>query len=398
MSAVGVDVQPPRPNELLPADAAPPAQLAPALAAPHRRPGRRHRHLPVPRRHRAGLRDPAAHRRRRRARPGGPAHRVRRVSATSPPGPFAATSRVRSVAAGAFVGAIIGRVPDRPGPARIGHRHPGGLPQCVAGPVRPADERQGHRRGPGSRSSSARSPAPSRASSSGCRASSASRSSGASGCWCFFGLFAGLLRTPMLDFPQIADLARFLFASEGLRPIGAAHRLLRARSASSCSSGRPSRSSGSTPCRPPSDGSSSAPLAVLVLALVLLFPLALGPFFAQVIALVALFVLLGLGLNITLGLAGLLDLGFVAFYAVGAYTVALLTSIGRVRDRRLELLAGHPVRGAVRDAVRRSSWACRSCASAATTSPSPRSASARSSGSWPGRTCSSRGSAGRAAS
>ena len=37
-------------------------------------------------------------------------------------------------------------------------------------------------------------------------------------------------------------------------------------------------------------------------------------------------VLLGLGLNITLGLAGLLDLGFVAFYAVGAYTVALLTS------------------------------------------------------------------------
>jgi branched-chain amino acid transport system permease protein len=35
---------------------------------------------------------------------------------------------------------------------------------------------------------------------------------------------------------------------------------------------------------------------------------------------------MGLGLNITLGLAGLLDLGFVAFFAVGAYTVALLTS------------------------------------------------------------------------
>ena len=47
---------------------------------------------------------------------------------------------------------------------------------------------------------------------------------------------------------------------------------------------------------------------------------------AQVIALVALYVLMGLGLNITLGLAGLLDLGFVAFFAVGAYTVALLTS------------------------------------------------------------------------
>jgi branched-chain amino acid transport system permease protein len=70
------------------------------------------------------------------------------------------------------------------------------------------------------------------------------------------------------------------------------------------------------------------PLAILLLVVILLFPLAMGGFFAQVIATVALFILLGLGLNITLGLAGLLDLGFVAFYAVGAYTVALLTSPG----------------------------------------------------------------------
>ncbi|NBX96548.1 MAG: ABC transporter ATP-binding protein, partial [Betaproteobacteria bacterium] len=39
-----------------------------------------------------------------------------------------------------------------------------------------------------------------------------------------------------------------------------------------------------------------------------------------------LYVLLALGLNIVVGYAGLLDLGFVAFYAVGAYMVALLTS------------------------------------------------------------------------
>jgi branched-chain amino acid transport system permease protein len=36
------------------------------------------------------------------------------------------------------------------------------------------------------------------------------------------------------------------------------------------------------------------------------------------------YVLLGLGLNIVVGVAGLLDLGYVAFYAVGAYTYALL--------------------------------------------------------------------------
>ena len=41
---------------------------------------------------------------------------------------------------------------------------------------------------------------------------------------------------------------------------------------------------------------------------------------------ILIYVLLGLGLNIILGLAGLLDLGFVAFYAVGAYCTALLTT------------------------------------------------------------------------
>ena len=42
--------------------------------------------------------------------------------------------------------------------------------------------------------------------------------------------------------------------------------------------------------------------------------------------LVGLYTLMALGLNIELGLAGLVDLGFVAFFAVGAYTVALLTA------------------------------------------------------------------------
>ena len=36
------------------------------------------------------------------------------------------------------------------------------------------------------------------------------------------------------------------------------------------------------------------------------------------------YVMLGWGLNIVVGLAGLLDLGYVAFYAVGAYSYALL--------------------------------------------------------------------------
>lgn len=57
-------------------------------------------------------------------------------------------------------------------------------------------------------------------------------------------------------------------------------------------------------------------------------PVAGGPFTAQVLVIVGLYTLMGLGLNLEVGLAGLLDLGFVAFFAIGAYTVGLLTSTG----------------------------------------------------------------------
>jgi len=58
---------------------------------------------------------------------------------------------------------------------------------------------------------------------------------------------------------------------------------------------------------------------------VLLLPLT-GKYPAQVLDLVGLYILMGLGLNIVVGFAGLLDLGYVAFFALGAYTMAVLTS------------------------------------------------------------------------
>ncbi|WP_137387835.1 branched-chain amino acid ABC transporter permease [Rhodoligotrophos defluvii] len=60
--------------------------------------------------------------------------------------------------------------------------------------------------------------------------------------------------------------------------------------------------------------------------LFLLFPAFAGNFIGQVLLTVALFTLMGMGLNLEVGLAGLLDLGFVAFYAVGAYVTGLLTA------------------------------------------------------------------------
>jgi branched-chain amino acid transport system permease protein len=57
-----------------------------------------------------------------------------------------------------------------------------------------------------------------------------------------------------------------------------------------------------------------------------LLPQILGPFLSEVLNIAGIFLLMALGLNIVVGLAGLLDLGYVAFFAVGAYTTALLTS------------------------------------------------------------------------
>ncbi|MEV0687436.1 branched-chain amino acid ABC transporter permease [Nocardia sp. NPDC050378] len=69
---------------------------------------------------------------------------------------------------------------------------------------------------------------------------------------------------------------------------------------------------------------------IAALALLPLFPPPLidtpGVSFGGVMAQFAMYALIAIGLNVVVGQAGLLDLGYVGFYAVGAYTVGLLTS------------------------------------------------------------------------
>ncbi len=65
---------------------------------------------------------------------------------------------------------------------------------------------------------------------------------------------------------------------------------------------------------------------VFVLIVFIVLPNFLGSLLNEILANVGLFLLMGLGLNIVIGFAGLLDLGYVAFFAVGAYTTAVLTS------------------------------------------------------------------------
>lgn len=64
---------------------------------------------------------------------------------------------------------------------------------------------------------------------------------------------------------------------------------------------------------------------VLLGAFALTFPMYTERYAQDVAVLVLVYVCLGLGLNVVVGLCGLLDLGYIAFYGVGAYTYALLS-------------------------------------------------------------------------
>ena len=66
------------------------------------------------------------------------------------------------------------------------------------------------------------------------------------------------------------------------------------------------------------------PSLIGVSVFVVLFPFVFSMYQTNIMTTALIYVVVGLGLNIVVGLAGLLDLGYVAFYAVGAYSYALL--------------------------------------------------------------------------
>ena len=146
----------------------------------------------------------------------------------------------------------------------------------------------------------------------------------------FMALFSGLFRVVMINQgPAMSKAAKYLFGQSGLTMEGTLIFFFVVLVISMLWSYK-GRDLQAGIARLPKAGQLS--IRVIAFALIAYIALGLpqvsGPFIAQVIVTVALFILMGLGLNITLGFAGLLDLGFVAFYAIGAYTVGLLTSYG----------------------------------------------------------------------
>ncbi|MDR1050387.1 MAG: high-affinity branched-chain amino acid ABC transporter permease LivM [Deltaproteobacteria bacterium] len=94
-------------------------------------------------------------------------------------------------------------------------------------------------------------------------------------------------------------------------------------------------------------------LAVLLLVMASV-PFMASPYVVSVMVTALIYVALGLGLNVVVGVSGLLNLGYVAFYAMGAYTYALLCTqlgwgfwlclpLGALTATLMGLLLGFPV-------------------------------------------------------
>jgi len=128
----------------------------------------------------------------------------------------------------------------------------------------------------------------------------------------------------------LSAVDRFLFSGGGLTPIGAVIVFVLAAAITWAWSERGAAATRGRVERMQPDQRRTAKIVAYVLIglLLLLLPQIVGQRLSEVLTIVGLYVLLGLGLNIVVGFAGLLDLGYVAFYAVGAYTTAILTSPG----------------------------------------------------------------------
>ncbi len=96
------------------------------------------------------------------------------------------------------------------------------------------------------------------------------------------------------------------------------------------------------------------PFLIVVGLFALVFPWIFSTYQTNIMVTALMYIVLGLGLNIVVGVAGLLDLGYVAFYAVGAYSYALLNMhfglgfwtvlpIGGLLAASLGILLGFPV-------------------------------------------------------
>jgi branched-chain amino acid transport system permease protein len=142
------------------------------------------------------------------------------------------------------------------------------------------------------------------------------------------GLFSEIISGRLRDFFGVG-LTRLLFIGKALRPVFALILFALIALGVRLSATRGARLRERIRGLPP-DRQRMLQLGIggVILLFLVVLPLLLGTYLSEVANNVGLFILMGLGLNIVVGFAGLLDLGYVAFFAIGAYSMAVLTSEG----------------------------------------------------------------------
>ena len=162
--------------------------------------------------------------------------------------------------------------------------------------------------------------------------------------WAFFvGLFQELIQL-MLQYEFLMKFRELFFTWDGLKPRGALIVFVLATAVSAVWQAYRPRYDAFQENATPGQARMLLGFKILIgLILLIGFPAFAGNFIGQVLMLVGLYVLMGMGLNLELGLAGLLDLGFVAFFAVGAYTTALLTSNADIALAQLSFWQALPI-------------------------------------------------------
>jgi branched-chain amino acid transport system permease protein len=142
-----------------------------------------------------------------------------------------------------------------------------------------------------------------------------------------FGLLEDLIKTTLSNWPLFTPITNFLYKSNGLAIEGALALFLLFVAISLVRSiWGPSVSQKVNALPAASRRTLRGGSIGIAVVLLLLLPVLLGLYISDVLDTVGLYLVMGLGLNIVVGFAGLLDLGYVAFYAIGSYTVGILTS------------------------------------------------------------------------
>lgn len=141
------------------------------------------------------------------------------------------------------------------------------------------------------------------------------------------GVLQELIRPVLLSWGPMAGIADYFYTSDGLTIAGAVTIVVviaAAMTAWALKGENVKTGYGRLPGRS-QRGIKIGGFVALAFVLIVL-PHILGLFLSEVLTIVGLYVLLGLGLNIVVGYAGMLDLGYVAFFAIGSYVTAVLTS------------------------------------------------------------------------